>query len=406
MKSGGRGTNDIPSRFAIGKSLVVVQCALALILVVGAGLLVGSFNRLNRVDPGFRAEGVMLASVNMQRLKLEAEAYRVSQQRLLAELRAQPGLNDVSTSDLVPVGGSTWNEEVVAEGAALSTESKHIAWFNRVSDGYFHTMGINLLAGRDFGAMDDVGAPVAAIMNRTAAKQYFGDASPVGRVIRILDNGKPSPPITVVGIVGDSKYERLSEETQPIVYLAMMQEKEPGGSITFAVRIAQSPNVAVAQIKSVAARVDPRFGLKFTALSDQVARTLVRERMLAALSGFFGALALLLAMIGLYGVMAYMVTRRKVEIGIRVALGATRARIVGLVLGDVFRMMLVGIILGGVGAIVLSRLLVTFLYGVTPNDPRTVLMAVGALTVAAFVAGAIPARRAASMEPLEALRED
>jgi ABC-type antimicrobial peptide transport system permease subunit len=266
-------------------------------------------------------------------------------------------------------------------------------------------MGTKFAAGRDFSATDGVGAPAAAIINRTAATQYFEKASPLGRVIHIVDNGKQSPPITVVGVVEDSKYQRLSEETQPIVYLAMNQEKEPGGSTTFAVRIAQSPSAAIAQIKSAAARVDPRFGLKFTALSDQVARTLVRERMLAALSGFFGALALLLAMIGLYGVMAYMVTRRKVEIGIRVALGATRARIVGLVLGDVFRMMLVGIILGGVGALVLSRLLVSFLYGVTPNDPKTVLMAVGALTVAAFAAGAIPARRAATMEPLDALRE-
>jgi predicted permease len=406
MKSGGRGTNEAPSRFAIGKSLVVVQCALALILVVGAGLLVGSFTRLTRVDPGFRADGVLLVSVNMARAKLEPAGYRAIHQRLLADVRAQPGLQAASNSDLTPVGGATWNEEVVAEGGERSSGNNRVAWFNRVSDGFFRTMGTPLVAGRDFGVADDVSGPAVAIMNRAAATRYFGTASPIGRVIHLVGNSTEGPPIRVVGVVDNSKYHDLREVPTAIIYLPTAQDTETQSSTALEIRIAQSPSAAIAQVKSVVERIDPRAGLKFTALSDQVERTLARERMLAALSGFFGALALLLAMIGLYGVMAYMVARRRVEIGIRVALGAARTRIVRLVLGDVVRLMVLGILLGGIGAVALSRVLESFLYGVTPDDPQTILMAIGALSAAALLAGAIPARRAATMEPLEALRED
>jgi predicted permease len=406
MKSGGRGTSDGQSRFAIGKALVVVQCALALILVVGAGLLTGSFARLATLDPGFRADGVLLVSVDMSRLQAEPAAYRTMQLRLLDALRAQPDLQIASGSNLTPVGGMTWNEEVVADGVTMPNETDRIVWFNRVTDGYFRTMGTRLLAGRDFGSVDNFGAPGVAIMSRTTAKGYFRDTSPIGRIIRVVDRGKQGVPMTIVGVVEDTKYEYLRERPQPIIYVPVSQDTAASSSSTYQIRVSQSPSAAIASVKAVVERFDPRFTLRFTALSDQLAHSLLRERMLATLSAFFGALALLLAMMGLYGVMAYMVARRRVEIGIRVALGAARSRIVRLVLGDVFRMMVLGIALGGVGAFALSRLLTAFLFGLTPNDPRTILAAMAVLSTAALAAGAIPARRAASMEPVEALRED
>ncbi|MEP6729358.1 MAG: ABC transporter permease [bacterium] len=406
MKSGGRGTIDGQSRFGVVKALVVGQCALALILVVAAALLVGSFTRLLALDPGFRAEGVLVASVDMSRLKAEPAAYLSMQQRLLRELRAQPETRDASLSSFTPVSGTYWNEDVVADGDDATDTRDRRAWFNQVSDGYFATMGTRLISGRDFGSTDRLGASPVAIVNRATAKRYFGKQSPIGRVIRLIEHNKPGPAITIVGLVEDTKYGQLREEQRSLVYLATSQDSVTSKTATYEVRVAQSPSATIARVKAVAEQLDQRYSLRFTALSDQLANSLQRERMLAALSAFFGTLALLLAMLGLYGVMSYMVARRRVEIGIRVALGAARSRIVRLVLGDVFRMMALGIAIGGVGAFALSRLLNAFLFGLTPNDPRTMIAAVAVLSIAALAAGAIPARRAAIMEPVDALRED
>jgi putative ABC transport system permease protein len=406
MKAGGRGTIDGHSRFRAGKALVVAQSALALILVIGAGLLVGSFRRLSSVDPGFQSDGVLMVSVDFQRTSMPRSQYIVATRQLLDRFRTIPGVRSASETDLTPVGGSSWNDVLVTPATTGLSERERLSWFNKVSDGYFRTLGTRLIAGRDFDSHDTPSGPAVAIINQAVAKKFFPGLSPIGQTYRTDDNGHLSPPVTVVGVVEDSKYLNLREKPQPIVFLAASQDSMSYGWTKYAISMSGPPAAVVGSVKAVASGYDPRISLSFTNLSDVTSRSLQRERLLAILSGFFGSLALALAMIGLYGVMAYTVARRRVEIGIRIALGAARSRVVRLVLGDVGRLIGAGILLGGIGAVVATRLLAGFLFGVDASDPITIAAAAAILAVAALVAGAIPARRAAKLEPVEALRED
>lgn len=406
MKAGGRGTIDGHSRFRIGKALVVAQSALALILVVGAGLLVGTFHQLASIDPGFKSDGVLIATVDLQRTGIPRSQVRRTQWQLLERFRAIPGVRAASVADVTPVSGNTWNDDVVVGGAEGLTENDRLALFNKVSDGYFQTMGTHLLAGRDFAEQDTPRSTQVAIVNRAMVDRFFRGTSPLGRTYQVQNNSVRSAPVMIVGVVEDTKYQTLREKPQPIVYVAASQDSLPYGWTTYQLSIAGSPAAITEAVKSIATAVDPRTSLTFKMLSDQVAESLQRERVLAMLSGFFGTIALLLAMIGLYGVMAYTVARRRVEIGIRIALGAARSRVVRLVLGDVGRMIGIGIVLGGVGAVAATRVLKSFLFGVTASDPMTMVGAAVLLALAAIVAGAIPAGRAARLEPVEALRED
>jgi predicted permease len=406
MKAGGRGRIEGHSRFRIGKALVVAQIALALILVVGAGLLVTTFRHLASVDPGFRSDGVLMVQVDLQRAAIPATQYAAVDRRLLERVRALPAVHAASISRMTPVSGSGWNDELVVDGFVPLNKRDDLAWFNSVGDGYFRTMGMRFIAGRDFGGEDNAGSTTVAIVNRAMVNRFFHGTSPLGRVYRTEDQGKRGPPVTIVGVVEDTKYVNLRETPDPIVYLSASQDSTPPSWVNLMMSVSGSPSAVIAGMKSIATSTDPRISLSFSTLSDQLARSLQRERVLAALSGVFGSLALLLAMIGLYGVMAYTVASRRVEIGIRIALGAVRSRVVRLVLGDVGRMVATVIVLGAVGAVAATQLLATFLYGVTARDPVTLVVAVFVLAAAAFVAGAIPAGRAARLEPVEALRED
>ena len=396
MKAGGRGTIDGHSRFRIGKALVVAQSALALILVVGAGLLVGTFRQLASIDPGFKSDGVLIATVDLQRTGIPRSQVLRTQRQLLERFRAIPGVRAASVADVTPVSGNSWNDDVVVAGAEGLTEHDRLAWFNKVSDGYFQTMGTHLLAGRDFAETDTPRSTQVAIVNRAMVDRFFRGTSPLGKTYQVQDNSVRSAPVMIVGVVEDTKYQTLREKPQPIVYVAASQDSLPYGWTTYQLSTAGSPAAIMEAVKSIATAVDPKTSLTFKMLSDQVAESLQRERILAMLSGFFGLVALLLAMIGLYGVMAYTVARRRVEIGIRIALGAARSRVVRLVLGDVGRMVATGILLGGIGAVAATRVLQTFLYGVTANDPVTLVVAAVVLASAALVAGAIPAGRAAA----------
>jgi predicted permease len=283
-----------------------------------------------------------------------------------------------------------------------------MVWFNRIADGFFETFGTGIIAGRDFGRQDSKTAPKVAIVNQAMAKKFFGDQNPIGKFYR--DNWVTlGPPIEIIGVVGDAKYRNLRETPQTTVYLPLTQNDDAGVSMNYALRVADGPVTSVISgAKAAVASVSRDVSLEFRPLSTQLAESLNRERLLATLSGFFSALALLLATIGLYGVMSYNVARRRGEIGIRMALGAGAPRVLGMVLGEVVLLVVIGLTAGFAGAIASTRVLEDqkFLYGMTARDPWTLALAVVTLAGVALLAGFLPARRASRLDPMVALREE
>lgn len=404
LKSGASRSGS--SRYRIGKGLVIVQCALALVVVSAAGLLTGTFARLSRVSAGFDPRGVVIASMDLKREKQGLGENIDLQRAILDGLRQTNGIRSASLSILTPIGRTSWNNLIAVDGFTPTREMDALAWFNGVSDDYFRTLRTRVLQGREFTAADTKTSGPVAIINQSAARHFFGDRPVIGQTFRVDRQGKLDPPVTIVGLVEDAKYRSLREEREPIVYIPAAQDDDSWASPTYLVRSDLPAGPTIAAVKGVAARIDSRISLRFTTLSDQVAASLQQERLLAILSAFFGGIALLLAMIGLYGVMAYTVARRRTEIGVRIALGADRSRVVGMVLGDVGRLLAVGAVVGLVGALLVNPVLRKFLFDMEPNDPLVLAGALVTLAVGALLAGALPARRAAGLQPIEALRED
>ena len=423
MKAGGRGVMEGGHmRFTLSKSLVVVQVALSLTLLVGSALLIGSLRKLSTVDPGFTPQGVLLLNVSFPRAPNSGQRLTAMREDILARLRQLPGVRAASSSELTPISCCSWNDELVVDGydalqarrqqdgaaTGLSPNRKGdlaLAWFNRVSDGYFTTMGTKLLAGRDFDASDVMGGPTAVIVNEALAKKFYGTAAPLGRTFRTRMGDKLSDPYIIVGVVESAKYRSLRETDSETAYLA--QSQEPARQeMTFEVRGEGEALQLIPALKSLVSQVSASATMSFTPLETQIVRSLQRERVLAVLSGLFGAVALALAMLGLYGVMSYTVARRRNEIGVRIALGADRSRVLGMVLGDVGKVVAIGLVIGAAGAVASSKLVTSFLYGLTPTDPMIMGVATGVLAVVAIVAGLAPALRASRVDPVSALRED
>jgi putative ABC transport system permease protein len=276
---------------------------------------------------------------------------------------------------------------------------------NVTSPGFFATLGTPLLAGRDFDAHDATGTGGVAVINETAARKYFGSLDILGHQF-LLGFPKPNQPLQVVGLVKDAKYRSLREEPRPIAYLALAQETDVRPYINFELRTAgPATNVAPA-VKEAMAQVNPQIALEFRTFEAQVAESLTRERLMATLSGFFGGLALLLATVGLYGVISHNMARRRNEIGIRMALGAQRARVLRMAMSDVAVVVGIGLAAGLGASLLVTKYVASFLYGVTAADPRMLLLAALLFAVVAGLAGFVPARRASMVDPMIALREE
>ena len=395
------------SRGGFGSSFVAVQVALSLVLVVAAGLLLRTFRTLTTLDPGFRSDGVLLARVDPGRAVLTQDAEREFRRELLARLRAIPGVRAASASLITPVSGRGWNGRIAVDGFTPASPRDAIVYFNEVTDGYFTTLQMPLLAGRDLAPHDDARGERVAVINETMSRKFFGDASPVGRTYR-EDGGPPGAPravVRIVGVVRDSKYATLREKPRATAYVSMEQTRFSSTPVSYEIRTDGPPGALTPQVTAAATALHRRVSLEYTTLSAQVAESLARERLLATLAGFFGALALLLASVGLYGTMAYGVARRRNEIGIRIALGAARRRVVQMVLGDAGRAVALGIALGGVAAFAVTRLLASFLYAVTPTDPAVLALSALTLVAVALAASALPAWRAARVDPVSVLKE-
>ena len=404
MKAQARGVVEGHTRFRLGKALVVAQVAFSLVLVVSALFLVGTLSKLSRLDPGFTPDGVLLATIDLRRAGIQGDALGITHRQLLERVRATPGVVAASSSDLTPVGNSSWNDEIVIDGFTPKSMMDAVTWFNEVSDGYFSTMGTRLLGGRDFGAGDVPGSEKVAIVNDAWSRHFFGNQSPLGRQFRVRAGNSLSASYTIVGLVENSKYRSLREDAEPIAYVPSSQT-EAGPRRIVEVRAQGSAAAIVPALRQLLRDISPNITVDFRTLSGQLAMSLQRERMLAVLSAMFGTVALALAVLGLYGVTSYSVARRRGELGVRIALGAMRARVVRLVLGEVGIVVVIGLVIGTIGARAASTQVAPFLYDAAPTDVTVYLAAAFLLAGVAFVAGLIPAWRAARVDPIEALRE-
>jgi predicted permease len=406
MNPGARGLIEGQSRFGAGKALIVAQIALSFVMITGAGLLVGSWRRLATMDPGFRSEGVLLVTVNSRAASIADNERGATFQRVLERLRALPGVTDASAANRTPLGTTGWSAPVEVAGFDPGPEGNRVVQLNEVSDRYFATIGARFLRGRDFGRGEVPAAPAAAIVNDEMTRKFFAGRAALGQQFKIRGGRDGETTYEIVGVVADTKDEVLHEPNQPLVYLALGQNAAPEPYINFAVRGAGSASSLAGAVATAITEIGPRFSLTTRTLQAQVDESVRLPRTLGVLSGFFGALALLLASIGLYGIMSYTVGRRRKEIGVRIALGAAQLRIFRMVLGDVGRMLAVGLAIGISLSLAITRLVSAFLFGVEPNDPLT--FALSGLILAAVATGAamMPARRAAKLDPVAVLRED
>jgi predicted permease len=322
-----------------------------------------------------------------------------------SRLRTLPGVVSASRSVMTPVSNYVWNSELKVDTPNAPTGDAALAFFNFVSPGYFGTVRTPLLAGRNINDGDTKTAPLIAVVNETLARRFFPNGEALGKYFRIhADPGKPEPPIQVVGLVKDAKYESLREEAHPTAYFPIAQVTEPVEEQVFELRTATRPSVLITSVQEAVAGVSRAVPLDFGTLAEQVDDSLVQERLLATLSTFFGALALLLAMIGLYGALSYLVAQRQREFGIRMALGAPRDSILRLVMRDVVIVLAGGLTVGAGISLAAVGLLQKMLFGLAARDTVTLLASIGLLSGVAFFAGYLPARRATRIDPMVALR--
>lgn len=405
MKAGGRGANTTRQRFGVRRILVVAQVALSLVLLVAAMLFVRTFQNLAFLDAGFQQNGILVAFMSTDNAGI-APVNRIAFRRdLLQRVREIPGVESAAESTTVPVSGNVWNEEVHTD--ASGRELKELANFNAVSPGYFKTLGTALVRGRDISDQDTAGSTRVAVVNEMFVRKLLGTADPLGRVFRVQSEpGTPEPMYEIVGVVKDTKYGDLREDFLPIAYPARAQDPKPDPNSTITVRSAMLPSAMLPEVERVVTRVNPSIGIQFSVFKTQIRDSLQRELLMASLSGFFGILAAILATIGLYGVISYMVVRRRGEIGIRIALGADRLRVLALVMREAVMLLVAGLAVGGVLVWLSGRAARSLLFGLTPQDPSSLFMAALLLAAAAAAASYIPAFRASRVDPLEALREE
>jgi predicted permease len=396
-------------RQRFSRALLVSQVALSLLLLIGAGLLAHSLANLHRVDPGFRLQNVLTLEVHMQDLEqIQGKPdFAVAQRRLPILLRdmegllnALPGVRSASVSWLGLFSENDLYTSLRIRGAGEGAPA-HV---NMVSSRYFETVGMQVVMGRGFNARDDERAPKVIVINEALARKYLSGQNPLGRlaVVPNVDEFKDTP-FEIVGVLRDAKYNDLRAPVEPMFYLPLAQAPYPIQSVE--VQTAGDPLAMAAQVRRVLREAHRDLMIsEVTTLAERVDGTVVRERMLAELSGVFGVLALVLACVGLYGTMSYAVARRTSEIGIRMALGARRGEMLWMVLRETLLLVALGVAIGLTAALAATRLLQDYLFGLKPTDPATIGAAVMILVVIAVLAGYLPARRAARVDPMTALR--
>jgi putative ABC transport system permease protein len=391
------------SSAGLRKWLIIGQVVLTTVLLTGAGLFTQSLINIRNVDLGLETGHAMQFSISPALSRYTAQQTIDLISRLRTALAAQPGVRSVSAAEVPIMADSTTSAGMTAEGYNVGESEETNVEQNWIAPGYFSTMRIPLLAGREFADSDNLDSPKVAIVNQALVHRYFAGRDAIGKRI-VFGRGNVHPDTEIVGVVANSKHENPREPVVPFAYMPIAQDKRPAG-ITFYVRTAQDPSAAAGMLRSAVAGLDsalPIYDLK--TLDAQVNDSMVGDRVMAYLCIWLGLLAASLAAMGLYGVMAYIVLRRTREIGIRMALGATRESVARMVLGEVMRMTLIGLSIGLVAAVVTGHFIESQLFGVKGWNPLVLLLAALLLMVVGLAAGSLPARRAARVQPVIALR--
>ncbi len=421
QEAGSTGTRE---GFRLRKSLVVLQVALSLLLLIGAGLFVRSLENLRTLDAGFHKDHLLFVNVDPARVGYKGQRLRGFYDRLRERVESLPGVRTATLASITPLGRSRWNDEVSIPGYTVKKGEWNVVDQNAVSPRFLETIGIQIVLGRDFRPEDSpafspdppelrpIGAPPTpeelagprvAIVSESMAKKYFGGRNPIGMRFSLGDTYKPEQSFEIVGVARDARYFGLRKEPEPMIYQALWR---PGASFrTLCIRTAVDPQVIVQSVRREVQSIDSTVPVLIArTMEQQVDTDILQEKLVATLSGFFGVLALLLASVGLYGVMAHAVTRRTREMGIRMALGADRSQLLWLVLREAILMVAVGAAIGVPAALAVTRFAAAFLYGIGARDPSITVGATAFLTAVALFASYLPARRASRLDPNQALR--
>jgi predicted permease len=407
MKAGGRGATGQREGFRLQRVLVSTQVALSLVLLFAALLFVRTFRNLTDQNPGFRDAGVVEVDLDLRRAGFPDARFASLRRELLDRLSSTPGVESAAEAEEYPMSGSWSNDNVRTDADGKNEKGWKLSNICQISPGYFRTLGTPLLAGRDFNSSDIAGAPRVAIVTEAFVRQFFPGANPIGRTFRTQEEpNKPEPVYEIIGVAANSRHRSMREDFKPLAYLAAWQVPRPTDSLTFVVLSRLPAADVTAGLRRAIAETSPAISIRFSIFKTKVEESLLKERLMATLSGFFGALATLLAIIGLYGVISYTTARRKNEIGIRMALGAAQADVVGMILRQTGILMIIGLAAGAVLAVIASRAAKALLYGLEPGDPATLLVSLGLLAAVGLLAGYIPAHRASGVDPMLALRDE
>jgi putative ABC transport system permease protein len=406
LKQGARRTTVSRARFGLRRILAVSQIALSLALLVGALLFARSLGKVASVDAGFRETGILATDLNFTALKVSGDRRVSFAEELLEHVRSIPGVDAAAIAKIIPLSGDGVAHDILMGVSSPPKTENPVAAFNQVSPGFFKTMQTQMIAGRDFDLHDVAGSPLVAIVNETFARTIAKTENPIGAMFRVRRLGTILGTYEIVGLVKDTKYIDLRESRRGIVYTPMAQDAHPDADAQILIRSEMPLAGLIADVKGVANEAGPGMDVNFTVFHQMIEEGLLRDRLMARLSGFFGGLALLLAVIGLYGVISYMVARRRNEIGIRMSLGADRASIIGLMLREAMVLLAIGLGIGLALAVGASSAAASLLFGLKGYDPATLAMATALLAGIALAASYIPAVRASRLDPLDALRHE
>jgi putative ABC transport system permease protein len=404
LQSGSRGMSAGRERFGLRRILVVSQVGLSVVLLMGALLFARSLRNLVTLDAGFKQNGILITAVDFKRLQLPENRYAEYKREIVKHISGIPGVESAAAAMLIPFGGETWNDNVIAEG---SGEDQGTAWINYLGPHYFQTIGTSLLAGRDFDDRDTATSVKVAIVNQAFVRKMFKGADPLGKRFRIHEPpGKPRPLYEIVGVTGDNKFQDMHEEFKPFMYFPAPQQEKPSPDDQILIKSSLPVTSLMASLKQTIGDLNPGIDIEFKVFKTQVHESLLQDELMATVSGFFGFLAAVLAGLGLYGVMSYLVVQRTREIGIRMAIGAKRADVVRMTLREAFVLTVIGLFVGTGLALGAAQAAKSMLYGLKPRDPLTLVLAIVTLSVVATLASFLPARRASKLDPLKALRCD
>ncbi|HSY64470.1 MAG TPA: ABC transporter permease [Terriglobales bacterium] len=402
LQSGSRGATVGRERFSLRRILIVSQVGLSVVLLMGALLFVRSLRKLTTLNVGFQQTGILVTHVDFTHLQLPEERYTEYKRNLVKRVEAIPGIESAAHAMMVPFGGMTWNDDVINEGF---DQDAGVVWENFLGPGYFQTIGTPLLAGRDFDDRDTATSVKVAIVNQAFVRKILKGADPLGKRFRIHEHpGKPRPLYEIVGVTSDNKFQDMHEEFLPFMYFPATQEEKPSPDDQILIRSSLPLTSLIASMKGTIADVNPGIDLEFRVLKTRIHDSLLQDELMATLSGFFGFLAALLAAIGLYGVMSYMVIQRTKEIGIRMAIGAERVDVLRMILREATVLTVTGLVIGTALALGSAQAAKSLLFGLKPRDPLTLVLAVVTLSAVAALASFLPAYRASKLDPLTALR--